>query len=172
MNWFCQFSNRLPWKALVPLLEMVVISLTPPNSAVLLISLTRISAMPSNDGNSSAMGAPVLALEVLRPSRVMESIEGLLPATEILPAASVITPGCVIKVVIGLVEPPAREAIATGRSISSRPTLVSAILDTSVWTVVSVAVTVTDSACAAIVKLLSTRAAWRARSSKPVTVDR
>src|SRR5207244_1802794 len=105
---FCQFSNRLPWYALLPLLEMVVISLTPPNSAVLLISLTRISAMPSNEGNNSAIGEPVLALDVLIPSRLIESMLGLLPATEIFPLLSICTPGCVVRVVMGLVEPAAR----------------------------------------------------------------
>ena len=35
-------------------------SLTPPNSAALLTSLTRISAIVPNDGNSSAVGAFVL----------------------------------------------------------------------------------------------------------------
>ena len=56
----------------------------------------------------------------------------MVPATEILPLESVCTPGWVVKVDIGLVDPLPRVAIATGRSINSRPVFVSAIFETSV----------------------------------------
>jgi len=55
-------------------LEIVVTSLIPPYSAVLLISLTRISAMPSKDGNSSVMGALFRGLMVLMPSTLIDSM--------------------------------------------------------------------------------------------------
>src|SRR5580692_6478705 len=103
------FSNMPPWYELVPLFEIVVISLMPPNSAELLTSLTRISAMVSNDGKSSLIGAAPLGLIVLMPSRLEVNMAGLAPATERLPLASVSTPGCVVNVVMALVDPLARE---------------------------------------------------------------
>ena len=42
---------------------------------------------------------------VLIPSIVIESCEQFPPATEMLPLASVCTPGCVVNVEIGLVDP-------------------------------------------------------------------
>src|SRR5215472_4864093 len=117
---------------LAPLFEMVVMSLMPLNSAVLLISLTRISAIPSNAGNSSAIGAVLRGLIVLMPSMLIDNMLGLLPATERFPLLSISTPACVVRVVIGLVEPRARDAMATGRSTNSRPCLVSAMFETSV----------------------------------------
>lgn len=95
-----------------------MISLIPPNSAVLLISLTRISAMVSNEGKISVIGALPLGLTVLMPSRLEVNMLGLAPATERLPLPSVSTPGCVVNVVMALVEPLAREKMATGRSVN------------------------------------------------------
>ena len=111
---------------------MVATSLMPPNSAVLLISLTRISEIPSNAGNSSVIGPLFRALVVLMPSTLIETMSTFAPATEIWPLLSISTPGCVVSVLNALVEPAAREPSATGRSISSRPSFVSAILETSV----------------------------------------
>ena len=48
-------------------------------------------------------------LTVLMPSRLEVNMQGLAPATERLPLLSVSTPGCVVKVVMALVEPLARE---------------------------------------------------------------
>src|SRR5215217_1201343 len=73
------FSKMPPWKALVPLFEMVVMSLVPPNSAVLLISLTRISAIVLNDGNNSANGAEERGPMLLMPSMLTDSMLGLEP---------------------------------------------------------------------------------------------
>ena len=87
-------------------------SLTPPNSALLLISLTRISAIPSNEGNNSEIGEEFRGLMVLMPSIEIESILGLEPATDMLPLASTSTPGCVVRVVNALVEPEAEHVHA------------------------------------------------------------
>src|SRR6266702_4744154 len=100
----------------VPLFDIVVMSLTPPNSAVLLTSLTRISAMELKEGNSSANGAAVRGPMLLIPSMLVESMLGLVPTTEMLPLASVCTPGCEVKVDNGLVEPVDRAVTAIGRS--------------------------------------------------------
>ena len=96
---------------------------------------------------------------------------GLAPAMEMLPLLSICTPGCVVSVVIGLVDPAPRDPMASGRSINSRPVFVSAMLETSVWIVGSIAaVTFTDSTTVASCKVLSARMVCRARSSKPVMV--
>src|SRR5215510_9202246 len=102
---FCRFSKTPPWTLLLPLLEMVVMSLTPPYSAVLLTSLTRISAIEFNEGNSSANGAEVRGPILLMPSILVESMLGFVPTTEMLPLASVWTPGCDVNVESGLVDP-------------------------------------------------------------------
>src|SRR5580700_5654657 len=96
-------------------------SLTPPYSAALLTSLTRISAMELKAGNISAIGPPAVPEAargpvLLIPSMLAESMLGLVPATEIFPAASVCTPGWLVRVEIGLVDPLVRVAIAIGRS--------------------------------------------------------
>jgi len=52
---------------------------------------------------------------LLMPSILICIIEGFVPATEILPDASVCTPGWVVRVDIGLVEPLLRVAIAMGK---------------------------------------------------------
>src|SRR5215471_8644488 len=110
------FSNAPPWKLFDPLLEIVVMSLTPPNSAELLTSLTRISAMELKAGNISAIGPPTVPgddriVVLLIPSTLTESMVGLVPATEMFPLASVCTPGWLVRVERGLVEPPARVAM-------------------------------------------------------------
>src|SRR5438552_12536959 len=107
-------------------------SLMPPNSAVLFTSLTRISAIELNDGNSSANGADVRGPILLMPSMLMDNMLGFDPTTDMAPFESVCTPGCVVRVDIGLVEPADRAVIAMGRSTNSRPVFVSAMLDTSV----------------------------------------
>ena len=140
-------------------------SLTPPNSAVLLTSLTRISAIESKEGNSSASGAEVRGPMLLMPSMLVESILGLVPTTEILPLASVCTPGCEVSVESGLVDPAERAVTAIGRSTSSRPVFVSAIFETSVlMTGAASAVTLTVSACVATVIWPSIRMVCRASS--------
>src|SRR5437660_5651308 len=106
---------------------MVVMSLMPPNSALLLTSLTRISAMELNDGNNSASGADVRGPMLLMPSMLMDSMLGLIPATEIAPLASVWTPGCVVSVDRGVVDPVDRGVMALGRCTSSLPVLVAAM---------------------------------------------
>ena len=63
---------------------------------------------------------------------VMPTMSMVDPATEICPLLSISTPGCVVSVLNALVEPDAREPSAIGRSMSSRPSFVSAILETSV----------------------------------------
>ena len=131
----------------VPLFDIVVMSLTPPNSAVLFTSLTRISAIELNEGNSSANGAEVLGPMLLIPSILVESMLGLVPTTEMLPLASVCTPGCEVRVDSGLVEPVDLAVTAIGRSTSSRPVFVSAMFETSVlMTGAASAVTLTVSA--------------------------
>jgi hypothetical protein len=60
---------------------------------VLLISLTRVSAMLSKVGNSSARGAVRRGLMVLIPSIVIESMLALPPATDRFPPLSISTPG-------------------------------------------------------------------------------
>ena len=107
-------------------------SLTPPNSAVLLTSLTRISAIELKEGKSSAKGAEVRGPMLLMPSMLVESMLGLVPTTEMLPLASVCTPGCEVRVESGLVDPLDRAVTEIGRSTSSRPVFVSAIFETSV----------------------------------------
>ena len=69
---------------------------------------------------------------LLMPSMLICNMEGLVPATEMLPLASVCTPGCVVSVDMGLVDPLDRVAIAMGRSTNSRPVFVSAMFETSV----------------------------------------
>ena len=101
----------------MPLFEMVVISLMPLNSALLLTSLTRISAIASLEGNSSAIGAELRGAILLMPSMLVESIEGLPPTTEILPLASVWTPGCMVNVVNALVDPVDRAIMATRKAV-------------------------------------------------------
>ncbi len=78
---------------------------------------------------------------LLIPSMLTDSMAGLLPATERLPLLSINTPGCVVSVVMALVDPLAREAIATGKSTSSLPVLVSARLETSVFKTAAVSST-------------------------------
>src|ERR1700688_721191 len=107
-------------------------SLMPPNSAALLISLTRISAIELKDGKSSTRGPAVRGPMLLIPSMLIDSIDGFEPATEIPPLGSVCTPGCAVRVDIALVDPEPRVAMATGKSTSSRLPFVSAMLDTSV----------------------------------------
>src|SRR3954470_16931665 len=102
---FWRFSKTPPWKVLEPPFDVVVISLTPPNSAALLISLTRISAMAPKLGNNSAIGALLRGLTLLMPSTDTEIMLGFAPATDRFPAESVCTPACVVSVEIGLVEP-------------------------------------------------------------------
>ena len=79
-----------------------------------------------------SMGALLRGLVELIPSILTDNILGLEPATERLPLLSTSTPGWVVRVVKALVEPVAREPMATGRSFSSLPSLVSAMLETSV----------------------------------------
>jgi hypothetical protein len=163
---FCRLSKRPPWNLLDPPREVVVMSLTPPNSAALLISLTRISAIAPNDGNSSLIGALLLGLTLLMPSMETESMLGFAPPTERLPLESVCTPACVVSVEIGLVEPLPRDPIATGRSTSSRPVFATAMLETSVVTTVSAdAFTITLEVCAATVVRASIRTVSRAARS-------
>jgi hypothetical protein len=107
-NGVLKVSKAPPCKVFVPLLEIVVISATPPNSAELLISLTRISAMASNDGKSSVRGASLLTVIVLMPSTEVESWLGLVPATERFPLPWSCTPDSVTNVDMGLVVPNAR----------------------------------------------------------------
>src|SRR5438128_487243 len=67
---FWWYQKTEPCRSFVPLLEMVVMSPDCANSALLLIWLTRISAMLSVEGNSSLIG-PLLRTEtVLMPSIV------------------------------------------------------------------------------------------------------
>src|SRR6266481_168308 len=106
-------------------------SLTPPNSAALFTSLTRISEIVPKDGNNSGTAASFRTLTVLMPSILTESMLGLEPATERPPLLSTWTPTWVVSVVIGLVDPAAREPIAIGRSKSSRDVFVSAMFETS-----------------------------------------
>src|SRR3981189_3516182 len=113
---FWKLLNRPPCKVLLPPREVVVMSLTPPNSAALLIWLTRISAIAPKEGNSSAVGALLRGLTLLMPSHEPESMLVLAPATERLPLESVCTPACVVRVDIGLVDPAPRDPIAMGRS--------------------------------------------------------
>src|SRR5262245_3612570 len=85
---FWWFSNRPPWKSLEPPLETVVMSLTPPYSAALFISLTRISAIVPKEGNNSAAAEFDRTLIVLIPSILTESMLGFEPATDSAPALS------------------------------------------------------------------------------------
>src|SRR5689334_11087307 len=82
------FSNKPPWIWFDPPLETVVISLTPPNSAALLTSLTRISEIVPNDGNNSAAAELLRTLMVLIPSILTDSMLGFDPATERAPLLS------------------------------------------------------------------------------------
>ena len=92
---FCTFSNAPPCNELVPDLETVVISETPPYSAALMFSLMRISAIALKEGNSSETApAPPWPFKlndptVLIPSILIESCAGKVPATEMLPFESV-----------------------------------------------------------------------------------
>ena len=52
-------KNALPCHVLVPGLVMVVMSPVWANSALLLIELTRISSMPSTDGNTLRPPSPM-----------------------------------------------------------------------------------------------------------------
>src|SRR6266567_8519273 len=99
----------------VPPFDIVVMSLMPPNSAVLLTSLTRISAIELKEGNNSANGAEVRGPMLLIPSILVESMLGLVPTTEMLPLASVCTPGCEVNVESGLVDPVDLAVTAIGR---------------------------------------------------------
>jgi len=75
----------------------------------------------------------------------------LVPVTEMLPLASVCTPGCEVKVESGLGEPVPRAVTAIGRSTNSRRVFVSEIFDTSVlMTRAASAVTLTVSAWLAV----------------------
>ena len=68
------------------------------------------------------------------------------------------TPACVVSVVNALVDPFAREPRATGRSMSSRPSLVSAMFETSVLMGASASTfTLTVSVCVATFRLPSMR---------------
>ena len=137
-------------------------SLTPPNSAALLISLTRISAMAPKLGNSSAIGALLRGLTLLMPSTETDSMLGLAPATERLPLESVCTPACVVSVEIGLVEPAPRDPMAIGRSRSSLPCLAFAMPEVSVVITASAdACTFTVSFWLATVSVALMRRVWR-----------
>ena len=142
-------------------------SLTPPYSAVLLISLTRISAIVSNDGNNSEMGELLRGLMELMPSMLIDSMLGFEPATDKLPLLSISTPGCVVSVVNALVDPAARDVIATGKSFNSRPNFDSAMLDPSVLIGASLAtLTFTVLACVETTNAPFTRMVCRASSSR------
>lgn len=88
--------------------------------------------MVLKDGNDSAIGDSLWTLIALTPSMLIESMASIPPGTDIFPALSVCTPACVVRVDIALVDPSPRELIPMGRSFSSRPLFVSAMLETSV----------------------------------------
>jgi hypothetical protein len=67
---------------------------------------------------------------------LMERWLGNLSAAEMLRLASVCTPDSEISVDMALVEAVEHEVIATGKSVRSRPPLVSATLEVSVSTTV------------------------------------
>ena len=96
------------------------------------------------------------------PSILVESMWGFVPTTEMFPFASVWTPGCDVKVDIGLVDPVDREFTAIGRSTNSRPVFVSAMFDTSVLMTGASPVTLTISASVATANTPSIRIVCRA----------
>jgi hypothetical protein len=106
---FSRFSKTPPWYSLVPAFDVVVTSATPLYSALLLVSLTRISEMELKEGKSSLMGPLNSTFTLLMPSMVYDISAGVVPATTRLELSSTCTPGSVVKVKIGLVDPLDRE---------------------------------------------------------------
>ena len=106
---FSWFSKTPPWRWLFPALETVVISATPPNSALLFDSLTRISSIELNEGNISFTGPEYSTPTDEIPSIVTLKSAAVVPVTARFPASSVCTPASVVSVEIGLVEPEERE---------------------------------------------------------------
>src|ERR1700692_283814 len=104
---FSRFSDTPPWNALVPARDVVVTSATPLYSALLFVSLTRISEIELNDGKSSAIGPLLSTFTLLMPSMVNDINAGVVPAITRLELLllSTCTPGSVVSVVMGLVDP-------------------------------------------------------------------
>ena len=84
-------------------------SATPPNSAPLFDSETRISSIELNEGNISLMGPEYSTPTDEMPSMVTERSAAVVPSTASWPLSSVCTPASVVSVEMGLVEPVERE---------------------------------------------------------------
>src|SRR5262245_5931371 len=80
---FCPNQNPVPWSWFVPLLVVVVTSVTCMNSALLLPALTLNSSIDSTDGNSSFDGPPPRVRCVEMPSIENDVMNGSAPATAI-----------------------------------------------------------------------------------------
>ena len=102
-------QNPVPRNWLVPLLLVVVTSVTCMNSALLFALLTLNSSIDSTDGNISRAGPPPRLLWLAMPSIENEVMKGRLPATEMAPPRSCWTPGASVATTIGLVELVARK---------------------------------------------------------------
>src|SRR5260370_11668402 len=90
---FCTYSNKLPWSALEPPRDVVVMSPIWLNWALFPTPWTFISAMPSADGNNSRRGPLLRTLTVDIPSTETSVWCGSAPCNEKLELLSDCTPG-------------------------------------------------------------------------------
>ena len=102
-------QKPVPRNRLLPLLLVVVTSVTCMNSALLFALLTLNSSIDSTEGNISRAGPPPRLLWLAMPSIEKEVMNGRLPATEMAPPRSCCTPGASVATTIGLVELVARK---------------------------------------------------------------
>ena len=156
-------QNPEPWKLLVPLLVVVVTSVTCMNSALLLAELTLNSSIDSTDGNMSREAPPARVRCDEMPSIENDVWNGRLPATEIDPARSCCTPWASVATTIGLVLLVARKFRAS-RLISS-PDFELSMVARSVSITGFEARTSTVSAAPASDIVRSMRTFWRASKS-------